>query len=84
MGGLAAAFALAKAGHRVHLLESAPAIGEVGAGIQVTPNLSRLLSRWGLRPILDAVGVKPDAIVFRRCQSLLTFSLTTFPIPLLL
>lgn len=68
MGGLASAFTLAQGGHRVTLLESAPAIAEVGAGIQITPNLSRLLIRWGLRDVLDRVGVKPDAIVFRRCQ----------------
>ena len=43
LGGLAAAHCLAQAGHRITLLESAPAIGEVGAGIQVTPNVSRLL-----------------------------------------
>ena len=68
IGGLAAAFTLSKAGHHVTILESASAIGEVGAGIQVTPNLSRLLIRWGLGPALDRTGVKPDAIVFRRCE----------------
>lgn len=68
LGGLAAAFTLAKAGHRITLVESAPAIGEVGAGIQVTPNLSRLLIRWGLRDKLESIAVRPDAIVFRRCQ----------------
>ncbi|KAH9938896.1 FAD/NAD(P)-binding domain-containing protein [Epithele typhae] len=66
MGGLAAAHCLGKAGHRVTLLEAAAAIGEVGAGIQVTPNLSRMLWRWGAGPTLEAVGVRPDAIVLRR------------------
>ncbi|KAF8581960.1 FAD/NAD(P)-binding domain-containing protein [Ramaria rubella] len=66
LGGLAAAFTLSKAGHRVTILESAPALGEVGAGIQVTPNLSRLLIRWGLGPALERTAVEPDAIVFRR------------------
>jgi len=41
-------------------------IGEVGAGIQVSPNSSRLLRRWGLGKHLDDVAVKPEAIVFRR------------------
>ncbi|KAI1787247.1 FAD/NAD(P)-binding domain-containing protein [Ganoderma leucocontextum] len=66
MGGLAAAHCLGKAGHKVTLFESAPAIGEVGAGIQVTPNVSRLLRRWGAGPVLDAVGVRPNAIALRR------------------
>ena len=66
LGGLAAAHCLAQAGHRITLLESAPAIGEVGAGIQVSPNVSRLLRRWGLTEPLDNIGVRPEAIAFRR------------------
>ncbi|PIL28047.1 hypothetical protein GSI_09799 [Ganoderma sinense ZZ0214-1] len=66
MGGLAAAHCLGKAGHKVTLFEAAPAIGEVGAGIQVTPNVSRLLQRWGAGPALEAVAVRPDAIALRR------------------
>ena len=66
MGGLAAAHCLGKAGHKVTLFESAAAIGEVGAGIQVSPNAARLLRRWGAGPALDAVGVRPHALVLRR------------------
>ena len=66
MGGLAAAHCLGKAGHKITLFESAPAIGEVGAGIQVTPNVSRLLRRWGAGSVLDEVGVRPGAIALRR------------------
>ncbi|TFK46276.1 FAD/NAD(P)-binding domain-containing protein [Heliocybe sulcata] len=66
LGGLAAAHCLTQAGHKVTLFESAPAIGEVGAGIQVTPNVSRLLIRWGLGPQLEKIAVVPEAIVFRR------------------
>ncbi|EJU02716.1 FAD/NADP-binding domain-containing protein, partial [Dacryopinax primogenitus] len=66
LGGLAAAFALQKAGHRCTILEQAPAIGEVGAGIQVTPNVSRILLSWGLGPQLERTAVIPGAIVFRR------------------
>ena len=66
LGGLAAAHCLAHAGHKITLIESAPAIGEVGAGIQVTPNVSKLLHRWGLGDALDKVGVVPEAICFRR------------------
>ncbi|THG95500.1 hypothetical protein EW026_g6175 [Hermanssonia centrifuga] len=66
LGGLAAAHCLAQAGHRITLFESAPAIGEVGAGIQVTPNVSRLLRRWGLGKPLHDVAVVPEGISFRR------------------
>ncbi|KAI0702382.1 FAD/NAD-P-binding domain-containing protein [Cerioporus squamosus] len=66
MGGLAAAHCLGQAGHKITLFEAASAIGEVGAGIQVTPNVSRLLRRWGAGDALEAVGVRPDAIVLRR------------------
>jgi salicylate hydroxylase len=68
LGGLAAAYCLAQAGHKVTVLEAAPAIGEVGAGIQIGPNLTRLLIRWGLDEKLRAVAVKPEAITFRRCK----------------
>lgn len=66
IGGLAAAHCLAQAGHKITLVEAAHTIGEVGAGIQVSPNVSRLLRRWGLGEALDKVGVRPEAIVFRR------------------
>ncbi len=66
MGGLSAAHCLGKAGHKVTLFESATAIGEVGAGIHLTPNASRLLRRWGAGPALDAIAVRSQAIVLRR------------------
>jgi len=66
LGGLAAAHTLAHAGHRVTLLESTRVLGEVGAGIQISPNATRLLLRWGLGPALQASAVEPSAIVFRR------------------
>lgn len=67
IGGLAAAHTLSHAGHDVTIVESASKIGEVGAGIQVTPNLSRLLIRWGLGEQLATTAVRPEAIAFRRC-----------------
>ncbi|KAK2460489.1 hypothetical protein APHAL10511_007495 [Amanita phalloides] len=66
LAGLAAAYGLGKAGHNVTLLEAAPALGEIGAGIQLGPNVSRLLIRWGLKDKLDKLSVRPEAISFRR------------------
>jgi salicylate hydroxylase len=53
LGGLSAAIALRRTGHAVTVLEQAPQLGEVGAGIQTAPNASRLLDAWG---VLDALG----------------------------
>ena len=66
LGGLAAAHSFAHAGHRVIVLESSPVLGDVGAGIQLSPNQSRLVIRWGLGPALAATSVLPEALVFRR------------------
>lgn len=66
LGGLAAAHCLAQAGHRITVLEGATTIGDVGAGIQVSPNVTRLLRRWGLGTALENIGVQPEGIVFRR------------------
>lgn len=49
MGGLTAALAFAKKGFKqVHVYENAPALGFVGAGIQIAPNLIRVLDRLGI------------------------------------
>ncbi|OAG45498.1 hypothetical protein AYO21_00134 [Fonsecaea monophora] len=48
VAGLALAGILGHSGHKVIVLEAAPVIAEVGAGINCSPNLTRLLSRWGL------------------------------------
>jgi salicylate hydroxylase len=66
IGGLSAALHLLKAGFDVHVYEQAPRITEIGAGIQISPNASRLLIRLGLKPALDAAGVFPQAVHQRR------------------
>ena len=50
IGGLFAANALLAQGMRVAVYEQAPAIGEVGAGVFLTPNSVRHLQRIGLEP----------------------------------
>ncbi|KAL7935653.1 hypothetical protein V8C35DRAFT_333545 [Trichoderma chlorosporum] len=54
IGGLAAAIAITRAGARVTLLEAARELGEIGAGIQMYPNISRFLVRWGVSDILGS------------------------------
>jgi salicylate hydroxylase len=66
IGGLSAALHLLKAGLDAHVYEQAASIGEIGAGIQISPNASRLLIRLGLKPALDAAGVRPLAVHQRR------------------
>ncbi len=66
IGGLSAALHLLKAGFDVHVYEQSPRIGEIGAGIQISPNASRLLVRLGLKGAMDRVGVRPAAVNQRR------------------
>ena len=66
IGGLSAALHLLREGFDVHVYEQAPRITEVGAGIQISPNASRLLIRLRLKPALDAAGVFPQAVHQRR------------------
>src|SRR5258708_29469173 len=68
IGGTAAALALRRAGLEVSLFEQTVAQGEVGAGIQISPNASRLLGRYGLGDAMARVAVRPSAVVFRRWQ----------------
>ena len=62
MGGLTAAIACARAGAKVTLLESAKELGEIGAGIQMFSNVSRLLIRWGVDEIIGDNLISLDAI----------------------
>jgi salicylate hydroxylase len=62
IGGLTAALALARAGMRVTVFEQAEKLEETGAGLQLSPNASRILIALGLRERLAAVAVAPQAI----------------------
>jgi salicylate hydroxylase len=66
IGGLSPALSLLRAGFDVHVYEQASALGEVGAGVQVSPNASRILHRLGLAAELARTGVKPLAWHQRR------------------
>src|SRR5271156_898628 len=66
IGGLAAALTLRRAGFDVQVFEQASELREVGAGIQISPNASRILHRLGLKEPMRRMGVRPHAIVIRR------------------
>ena len=68
IGGLTAALSLHRAGFDVHVYEQASTVSEVGAGIQVSPNASRVLHGLGLADDLAAMGVRPLAWHQRRWQ----------------
>src|SRR5690606_2786731 len=65
IGGLSAAFALAGEGLRVRVLEQAGAFGEVGAGLQIAPNCTRILDDYGLLDEAKSLGVLPKSMVMR-------------------
>ncbi len=65
IGGLTAALALARDGYQVRVLEKAAQFAELGAGLQLAPNATRILSRLGvLDGVLDA-GVRPRRLLLR-------------------
>src|SRR5690606_13966132 len=63
--GVAGAMALRENVARATLLEQAAEFGEVGAGLQMAPNATRLLRRWGLLDRVLELGVQPKQMVFR-------------------
>jgi 2-polyprenyl-6-methoxyphenol hydroxylase-like FAD-dependent oxidoreductase len=65
IGGLSAAFALSRRGLRVRVLERAGQFGEVGAGIQIAPNCTRILGEYALLDEAKQLGVVPQNMVMR-------------------
>ena len=69
IGGLAAALALARSGQHVELFEKTTAFSDVGAGIQLGPNATRLLQAWGLASELRACGYSPERLQVKDAAS---------------
>lgn len=69
IGGITAALCLAKDHHEVEVFEQAPAFTEVGAGIQLSPNCSRVLHHLDLGEALRADGFLPEGTQFRDWKS---------------
>lgn len=65
IAGLTCALQFARLGYSVEVLERAPVLSDVGAGIQLSPNVGQVLSELGLDAALDAHAVRPDAVQMR-------------------
>ncbi|KAF2164138.1 hypothetical protein M409DRAFT_25485 [Zasmidium cellare ATCC 36951] len=68
VGGLATAVALRRDGHEVHVYEDAPALSELGAGIQVPPNSLTIMHKWGVEEAIKAKSVEPKNLWWKRWQ----------------
>lgn len=69
IGAMAAALAVARAGWQVRVYEQASVFAEVGAGLQLGPNVTRILHAWGLDDALRAVAAFPERLVVRDAMS---------------
>jgi len=69
IGGLAAALRCASSDVAVQLFERAKAFSEVGAGIQIGPNVTRILKAWGLDSAVQSVAAFPDFLRIRQAHS---------------
>jgi salicylate hydroxylase len=62
IGGLTAAFSLARAGFPVEVFEQAKDVSEIGAGLQLSPNAMRVLDGLDLLPSLEEIVGRPEAL----------------------
>ena len=69
IGGMAAAIACAQHSLPVQLLERTAKFAEVGAGIQIGPNVTRILQAWGLGASLSQVAAFPKQLQARDAQT---------------
>lgn len=70
IAGLTAAIAFARHGFSVRVFERSPALEEVGAGLQLSPNATRILDRLGVLDLVSPSTVRPEAVVLRDAATL--------------
>ncbi|TPN81919.1 salicylate hydroxylase [Mesorhizobium sp. CU2] len=70
IAGLTAAIAFAARGYRVKIFEQARQLEAAGAGIQLSPNATRILARLGVLDRLLPDAVRPEAVVLKDAKSL--------------
>jgi salicylate hydroxylase len=69
LAGLAAAHALSRFGIEAEVFEAAPALGEIGAAVNVAPNATQALIAIGLGEKIAAVGTRSPGIYTRNMQT---------------
>jgi len=69
IGGLTAALCIAQRGHQVQLFEQASDFAEAGAGIQLSPNCTRVLHHLGLERALREKAFVPEGTQFRHWKT---------------
>ncbi|MFD1557304.1 FAD-dependent monooxygenase [Paraburkholderia silviterrae] len=69
IGGLTAAIALRQRGCEVVVVEQAPQLGEVGAGVQMSPNAVKVLRAIGVEPLIRDLACEPLAFTGRDWRS---------------
>jgi salicylate hydroxylase len=69
IGGLSAALACTRAGADVSVFERSAVFSEFGAGIQLSPNVVKILYGWGLQQALAEVVAHPDRLQVRSASS---------------
>ena len=82
IGGLSAALCLARRGATVSVLERSKSFAEVGAGIQLAPNATRILGRLGVLEAILPLAVRPRRLVLADAvdsRELTWMELTDFP-----
>jgi salicylate hydroxylase len=70
IAGLTAALAFARHGFPVQVFEQAPNIETVGAGIQLSPNATRILEQLGILETLRIRAVQPQAVLLKDAATL--------------
>ncbi len=65
IGGITAGLCLLDAGLDVEVHERGRALGEIGAGIQISPNGVKVLERLGMAQALDEIAFRPEALEMR-------------------
>lgn len=70
IAGLTAALAFAEKGFSASVFERAGKLDEIGAGLQLSPNATRLLDGLGALEQLKSQAIRPEAIVLRKAETL--------------
>lgn len=69
IAGMASALALGRVGWHVQVHERVAAFTEIGAGVQLGPNVTRILQTWGLHTAMQAVAAFPNVLQARNARS---------------